>query len=31
MDAIHEWGYAVILLMQHFSPELDALAKEALG
>ena len=27
MDAIHEWGYAVILLMQHFSPELDALAK----
>jgi membrane-associated phospholipid phosphatase len=27
MDAIHEWGYDVILWMQHFSPELDALAK----
>ena len=27
MDAIHEWGYDVILWTQHFSPELDTLAK----
>ena len=27
MDALHEWGYDVILWMQQFSPELDATAK----